>query len=443
MSSTAATGGGLLALLLRRGLDVRAAELPALLAAFGCALCMFASYAVLRPVRETFGITSGLATLPALFWGTFVVMLLIQPLYGWMVSRLDRTVALPRIYALFAAMIMGFWLWFQLQADHTWIARAYFIWVSVFNLFVVAVFWSLMADVFDRGQAARLFGSITAGISCGGLLGPLLAGLLARPLGTVNLLPVSAVLLLVAAALLRRVMRWHRAQVATGAAVPVAATRAAAGSDVDAALHGSAWAAFGQVARSPFLLGIAVFVLLLTAVNTVLYFEQQRLVAVTYSEPDARTAFFAGLDFWVQVASLLAQLLLFSRLQRWFGFGITLALVPALMIAAFAVFAAQPGFGMIVAAMFLRRVGEYGLVRPGRDMLYTAVSRAEKYKAKNLIDTFVYRGGDALSASGFAWLMAASAGWPAAAGLAGLGLSILWLAVAAWLARRFALLRRA
>ena len=160
-------------------------------------VCVFFMFPllVLRPIRETMGITSGVSTLPALFWGTFVVMLAVQPVYGWLTSRFRRSAFLPWVYLFFVLNILGFYVWFNAQADHTWIARVYFVWLSVFNLFVVAVFWSLMADVFNREQAGRLFGFIAAGISLGGLAGPFLVQLLAERLGTINLLPISAGLL--------------------------------------------------------------------------------------------------------------------------------------------------------------------------------------------------------------------------------------------------------
>ena len=142
-------------------------ELPGLLAAFATVFAMFSSYSILRPIRETMGLTSGVETLPALFWGTFIAMLAAQPLYGWLTSRFRRSTFLPWIYLFFIVNILGFYAWFNVQDDHTWIARVYFIWVSVFNLFVVAVFWSLMADVFTREQAGRLFGFIAAGLEPG------------------------------------------------------------------------------------------------------------------------------------------------------------------------------------------------------------------------------------------------------------------------------------
>ena len=211
--------------LLRRLVVLQPGEAPALLASFCMLLCMFSSYTILRPVRDALGVTSGLEKIPYLFWGVFVVMLLLQPVYGWLTSRFPRTVFVPWVYGFFAANLVGFYLWFHVQGDHTWIARTYFVWVSVFNLFVVATFWSLMADVFTREQAGRVFGFIWAGASTGGLIGPLIAHELAVPLGAINLLPISAVLLLLSLVFMAQIVRWQRRQrsvAAADAAAPAA-----------------------------------------------------------------------------------------------------------------------------------------------------------------------------------------------------------------------------
>jgi len=370
-------------------INARPHELGGALAAFLCAFALFSSYSILRPIRETMGLTSGLETLPALFWGTFVAMLLAQPAYGWLTSRYRRSVFLPWVYLFFIANIVGFHAWFNLQADHTWIARAYFIWVSVFVLFVVAVFWSLMADVFSREQAGRLFGFVAAGLSLGGLFGPFLGKQLAQPLGTINLLLVSAALLAAALGLMLLVLRWHRRH----------GENTAAGADRDERLGGHVLAAFRQVARSPYLALVAVFVLCLTWASTFLYLEQQAMVAEAFASRDERTEFFSTIDFWVQAGSLVMQLFVFGRLYRWFGFRLLIVAVPLLMMIGYAALAAVPTFAVLIGVMMVRRIGEYSIARPARDTLYTVVSREEKYKAKSLIDTFVYRGGDATSAS--------------------------------------------
>jgi ATP:ADP antiporter, AAA family len=415
--------------LLRRLVVLQPGEAPALLGAFATLFCMFSSYTILRPVRDAFGITSGLDKIPYLFWGVFAVMLLLQPVYGWLTSRFPRTVFLPWVYAFFAANLLIFYVWFRVQDDHTWIARTYFVWVSVFNLFVVAAFWSLMADVFNKEQAGRLFGFIWAGASTGGLVGPALDNQLAVPLGAVNLLPISAGLLLLSLVFMAQVIRWQRRE---ATAPPPGVERAP---NEEGALGGSVWAAFVQVVRSPYLLGIAAFVMLMTWVSTFLYLEQQAFVAKAFHNADQRAAFFGGIDFWVQAASLTIQLLLFGRLFKWLGLTAILAAVPVIMTAGYAIFATAPGFMLLVVVFAVRRVGDYALTRPCRDALFTVVTREEKYKAKSLIDTFVYRGGDALSGSLYKGLTGMGAG-PAAIGWLGALTSAVWTVLALALGRK-------
>jgi ATP:ADP antiporter, AAA family len=413
--------------LLRRLVVLQPGEAPALLASFATLLCMFSSYTILRPVRDALGITSGLEKIPYLFWAVFVVMLLLQPVYGWLTSRFPRTVFLPWVYGFFTANLLAFYVWFHVAADHTWIARSYFVWVSVFNLFVVAAFWSLMADVFTREQAGRLFGFIWAGASTGGLIGPSIANRLAVPLGAINLLPISAVLLALSLIFMRQVIRWQRAQIAAAASAPGDAAEQRS----DQPLGGGVWAAFTEVVRSPYLLGITVFVLLMTWVSTFLYLEQQAFVAKVFTSADERARFFAGIDFWVQAASLFIQLLLFGRLFKWVGLKAMLVSVPLIMTAGYALFALAPSFMVLVVVYAVRRVGDYSLTRPCRDSLFTVVSREEKYKAKSLIDTFVYRGGDATSGSLYKALVSGLGAGPSAIGWLGALISALW-AVLAW-----------
>ncbi|HEX3951182.1 MAG TPA: MFS transporter [Steroidobacteraceae bacterium] len=408
-----------LATVVHRLVVVQPEELPALLAAFATLFCMFSSYTILRPIRDTMGITSGVEKLPYLFWGTFIAMLAIQPVYGWLTSRLRRPVFLPWVYAFFTANLLAFYLWFNLQQDHTWIARTYFVWVSVFNFFIVAVFWSLMADVFTREQAGRMFGFIAAGASTGGLVGPLVASRLAVPLGTINLLLISATLLAGSLFFMKRVIHWHR-HYGSGAR----------GVEVDTPLGGHVLAAFHQVIRSPYLLGIALFVILLSWVSTFLYLEQQAFVAKVFTTRDERTRFFSDVDFWVQTFSLITQLFVFGRLFKWKGLRPMLVSVPLLMTAGYAVFALVPTFAVLVGVYAVRRVGEYAITRPCRDSLYTVCTREEKYKAKSLIDTFIYRGGDATSASMFQLLTGGLGLGPSGVGWAGACVSAIWLAIA-------------
>ena len=408
-----------LATLVHRLVVVQPEELPALLAAFATLFCMFSSYTILRPIRDTMGITSGVENLPYLWWGTFIAMLALQPVYGWLTSRFRRPVFLPWVYAFFTANLLAFYFWFNLQQDHTWIARTYYVWVSVFNFFIVAVFWSLMADVFTREQAGRMFGFIAAGASTGGLVGPLIASRLAVPLGTINLLLISAVLLASSLFFMKRVIHWQR-HFGSGAR----------GADVDTPLGGHFLAAFHQVLRSPYLLGIALFVVLLSWVSGFLYLEQQAFVAKVFATRDERTRFFSDVDFWVQAFSLVTQLFLFGRLYKWVGLRALLVSVPLIMTAGYAIFALLPTFAVLVGVLAVRRVGEYAITRPSRDSLYTVCTREEKYKAKSLIDTFIYRGGDATGASVYQLLTGVFGFGPAGIGWVGAAISALWMMLA-------------
>jgi ATP:ADP antiporter, AAA family len=421
--------------LLRRLVVLQPGEAPALLASFATLLCTFSSYAILRPVRDALGVTSGLETLPALFWAVFIAMLLLQPLYGWLTSRLPRSVFLPWVYLFFAANLIGFWFWFRLQADHTWIARCYFVWVSVFNLFILAAFWGLMADVFTREQAGRLFGFIWAGASSGGVIGPYIDRKLAVPFGTVNLLLLSAGLLLIALVFMRLVIRWQHHQGAQSARTQAAAPDSGPVAHGMRGVGGGVFAAFAQVARSPYLLGIAIFVLLMTWVNTFFYLEQQAFVAKAFASTNQRTHFFASIDLYVQIASLAMQFLLFSRLYRWFGMRALLACVPVMMTAGYALYALAPAFMVLVIVYAVRRVADYAITRPCRDALFTVVSRQEKYQAKSLIDTFAYRGGDATSGSLHKLLVDGLGAGHSAVGWIGALISAVWTVLALALGR--------
>jgi AAA family ATP:ADP antiporter len=258
------------------------------------------------------------------------------------------------------------------------------------------------------------------------LAGPLLAGRLAVPLGTINLLPISAAFLIASLLCMRRVLRWH-----------CQPRPDSTGVESDVRLGGNILAAFQQVIRSPYLLGIALFVILLSWVSTFLYLEQQRFVAHVFTSRDARTRFFSNVDFWVQCLSLVTQLALFGRLFRWIGQRAMLASVPLLMIAGYLLFALIPSFPVLVVVFGLRRVGEYAITRPCRDSLFTVCTREEKYKAKSLIDTFVYRGGDATSASAYKLLTGGLGLGPVGVGWAGALISALWLLLALVLGKSY------
>ncbi|MCD9123521.1 NTP/NDP exchange transporter [Cupriavidus sp. UGS-1] len=431
-------------------LGIRPGEHAAVIAAFAFFFCLFASYFMLRPVRETMGIAGGVQNLQWLFTATFVVMLAAIPLYGLCSARLPRRRFVPWVYAFFIANLLAFALATRARPDDVWLARVFYVWLSVFNLFVVSVAWSLMADVFRPEQARRLFPVIAAGASVGGLAGPLLSGWLVGPIGLTGLMLLSAVLLAATLPGCAWLFRW-RARAGAGAGAD-AGTRAIARGDGapigDAAPHahaarddprnpigGGLLAGLTLIARSRYLLGIALFVILLSTASTFLYFEQARLVAETFPDRTEQTRVFSALDAIVQAATIAIQLFFSGRVARRYGVTALLTVVPLAVAFGFVLLAIWPVFGVLAGVMVLRRVGEYALVRPGREMLFTVVDAETKYKAKNVIDTMVYRAGDAVSA----WVKTgidALAGHPAVVAVTGAVLALVWGLLGWWLGRR-------
>ncbi|HZF20670.1 MAG TPA: MFS transporter [Burkholderiales bacterium] len=404
-------------------------ELGPSLWSFGCFFCVLCGYYVLRPLRDEMGVESGVENLPWLFSATFAAMCAVVPLFGFAASRLPRRGLVLWTYLFFVANVLVFYALFERGVAPSAVARVFFVWVSVFNLFVVSLFWSLMADLFRPAQAARLFGFISAGGSCGALAGPTLTAVLAAPLGTANLLLVSAAFLALALVCIRALVR--------------GAERSASGRP-DAAppdsIGGTTWSGIAVIARSPYLLGIVAYVLLYTVLMGFAYLELARLVSETYRDSAQRTALFAQVDLAVNVLTLLGQLFLVSRLVEKLGVGAALALLPLLGLIGFAVIGIAPTLAVLVAFQVLRRAADYAVARPAREMLFTVLGREAKYKSKNFIDTVVFRGGDTVSG----WVYAALKG--VGLGIAGLAAAaipgtILWLAVGLWLGARHARLK--
>ncbi|UQY36286.1 MFS transporter [Pseudomonas fulva] len=375
---------------LARALNAQPGELIAALAGFALFFCLFSGYFMLRPIRESMGIQAGVDNLQWLFTATFVVMLAAVPLFAWLNSRVPRIQFIDWVYGFFCLNLLGFALAFSLMADSLWLARTFYVWISVYNLFVVSVAWSLMADVFDAPQAKRLFAFIAAGASVGGLTGPALSALLVGSIGASGLALLAALLLAAALALKHYLMRWRER---AGAGRPGACLTESPRRPV----AGNPFSGMTRVFTSSYLLGICAFVILLATVTTFLYFEQARLVAELFPDRDEQVRVFGLIDFVVQAGALLAQLFITGRVAQRLGVRSLLAAVPMLMGVGFVALALAPTFAVLAGLMIVRRIGEYAFVRPGREMLFAPLDAESKYKAKNFIDTVVYRGGDALS----------------------------------------------
>jgi AAA family ATP:ADP antiporter len=399
---------------LQQLVDVETGEARAMLWAFSYFFSLLCSYYILRPVRDEMGISGGVENLQWLFTGTFLAMLAMVPLFGWLTSRYKRSTFLPSVYVFFITCLLLFYALFSSDVSAVWVARAFFIWVSVFNLFVVSVFWSFMADIFTNRQAQRLFGFIAAGGTAGALLGPAMTTMLVKPLGPENMLLLSAALLGWAILCIRRLTTWRSAQ---------ADHASDSENSPERPLGGSLLAGIRLVLQSPYLLGIALLMLLFTTLATFLYFQQAQIIRDSFADPAERTAVFAAIDFAVNLLTVLIQLFLTGRLVRWLGLPWTLAMIPLLLGLGFMALALSPVLAVLVVVQVIRRAGNYAIMRPSREMLFVVLGREEKYKAKNFIDTTVYRGGDAVSAwiytglrslglglSGIAWLAVPLAG---------------------------------
>lgn len=410
---------------LSRAVPVRRSELPGLIGAFLYFFCLLCSYYILRPVRDEMGVQGGVENLQWLFTATFVAMIAAVPLFAALASRFPRQRLLPAVYGFFIACIAGFWLWMESGTAVTWAARAFFVWLSVFNLFVVSVFWSFMADLFDDGQATRLFGAIAAGGSAGAILGPGITTLLVQQIGPANLLPLAALVLALTLPCIAGLTRWaHRR--GDGGARPDGNERP---------LGGTILEGVRAVADSRYLIGICIFIWLYTTLATFLYFAQANILEEAIPDSGDRTSVFAAIDLATNTLTVGIQIFVTARLVHWLGLGRALALVPMVVAAGFVVLAAAPVLAAIATFQVLRRAGNYALAKPGREMLFTVVPRMEKYKAKNFIDTVIYRGGDAIAGWVFAGLSAVGLGLQGIS-LAAVPLAVLWAYTGYRLGRR-------
>ena len=393
---------------------------------FAYFFCLLAGYYVLRPLRDEMAIVGGVRNLQWLFTATFAVMLAAVPLFGALVARLPRQRFIPLVYHFFVLNIAIFWLLLMVGAEKQTVARVFFVWISVFNLFAVSVFWSFMSDLFSSEQGKRLFGFIAAGGSAGALLGPLLTVWLAVPLGPVNLLIVAALLLEGAVLCASRLER-------AALTAPENKPAASASASPDRETLGGGWLdGFALLFRSPYLGGIALWVFLLSLAGTFLYFEQAHIVASASDDPAVRTRIFATIDLTVGILTILVQCLATGRLIKRYGVGPAAAFLPMVFGIGFAVLAFSPVLLVVIGFQALQRTANFALSNPAREILFTVLTREEKYKSKNIIDILVFRGADTICG----WLFTTLRG-------AGLELSAIALATvpiaAGWFALALAL----
>lgn len=368
---------------------VASEDLPKLATSVVSFTLLLASYYILRPVRDALAATLGADSIKYLSSAVFVVMLLIVPVFGWLFVRVPRPRLVPGLFAFFIVNLCIFACAFGRYGGEgpigAWWSRAFFVWVTVFNMFAVSVFWSRMAEVWSEPQSRRYFGIVSAGGSLGGLAGPLLARTFAANVAITGLVWISAALLsgaLIALSLLAR--------------SPAAATGASAAKVSEptalAVLRGL-W----LIGRTPFLAGIAALVSLGSFLGMIVYIEMARLVAATFPSAVARTTFYSTRDLWVNGGAFVLQLVLLGQITRRFGVGPALVAAGAVLLAAFVALGFDPTLAALTGVSVILRCAEFGLAKPSRDMLFTVVPPAAKYQSKNVIDTALYRGSDMVS----------------------------------------------
>jgi ATP:ADP antiporter, AAA family len=425
MSERGTASDGFLYPLLRRLIDVRREEVAALAWSWLYIFAVLSAYYVMRPIRDQMGLAGGVQNLQWLFTGTLIGMIALNVPYSYLVKTLPRTRFIPISYRFFAANILIFAavLYVADVGETVWVGRIFFIWISIFNLFVVSVFWALLVDIFSSEQGKRLFGFIAAGATLGAIVGSGITASLATHVEVTYLLVASVLFLELALFAVR-----HLSQLAPQLdAEPASST--------DQPVGGNVLAGLTHPFKSAYLLNVSLFILLFAITATLLYFQQAEIVRQNFADPGAQTAFFATIDLAVNCLTLGMQLFLTGRILRYFGIALTLAFLPALTLFGFATLAFVPALSALVVFQILRRSGDYAIARPAREVLYTAVAREDRYKAKNFIDTVVYRAGDQVGAWSYKLFEWIGFGGVQIA-LAAIVLSALWLLNGLWLGRR-------
>ncbi len=431
--------------LLRKMVDVRPNEIRALLLACAFNFVILASYYVIRPIRDDIGATGGIATLPWMYSGTLAAMLAANAAFSAIVARMSRRRFLPLAYRFFIANLVLFYILMRTltPTQNVWVGRAFFVWVSVFNLFVVTLFWAFMTDVFNPEQAKRLFAFISVGGSLGAIAGPLFTAALVRQLGAANLLLVTAALLEIAP----WCVKFFPTPPPSLNLAPAPNLRSSPNDErreqekemeeaqSEQPIGGGILAGISHVIRSPYLIGICVFMLFHAITNTIVYFQQADLAGSQFHDRAARMTFFAQLDLAVNTLTILGQLLITGRLLKWFGVGVTLAFLPVLSVIGFLAVGLLPTLTLLAIFQVLRRAGNFAVTRPAREVLFTVLRREDKYKAKSFIDTFVYRLGDQVGAWSYPLLTWLGLGLNGIS-LVAAPLAAVWCGLSIWLGKR-------
>lgn len=418
--------------LISRAVTVKPEELKALVISCLFFFLILCAYYIIRPIRSEMVIANGVDNIHWLMLMTLGVLIAITPLFGWVTTRFRTRQFLSYSTLFFASHLVIFFFLFNVEERSINTSRAFFIWVNAFSMFIVSLFWSFMNDIYSRRQSKRLFAFIAAGGTAGAITGPIITTSLVKLMGLAPLLLISAVILGISIFCISWLSRWENESYE----IELCDIELNSIVDRKEALKGGIFDAFLLIAKSPYLIGICFFIALYAMSITFVQIQQAKIVEQTFSDPAIRTQLFSSIDFASNVIALIFQLFLTSRLIQKAGYRFTLMLVPVGITIGFGIIATMPMLAVMVVVDVFRRSGDYAIMKPAREMLFTVLSREEKYKAKNFIDTAILRGGDSVSA--LAYFGVRSAGITAG-GIAGISviLGISWCAMAFWLSGQY------
>ncbi len=411
-------------------------EIPALLWSFAYFFCLLAAYYILRPVRDEMGVLSGAQKLPWLFSAVFVTMLAVIPIFGWFAGHFPIRRLLPTVYGFFVVNLLAFFVALQSGFGLQAIGPIFFVWLSVFNLFVVSVFWSFMADVFPTDAARRLFGCISAGGSLGAITGPFITAMAVKGVGVQGLLLVAGMFLLLAVGCIMALLKWYHAH----HGIDLGNTHLSSAKDLDAASP-SLWVGVIRIVRSPYLRGIALYLMCYSVLSTFLYSQQTILIPEVMPNSEDRIQLFASVDLGINVLAFTLQFFAIGWLLTRFGVVVMLAVMPIVSLIGFGIFGLATVLPVLIGFGVLRRAGEFSITKPTRESLFTVVPREEKYQAKNVIDTVVHRGADTTGTGIVSMLHTWGMGLSHMA-FAAMPIALLWLGTGLWLGRRHEHIRR-
>lgn len=389
------------------------------------------SYYVLRPLRDEMSMELGVGQLQENFLTVFLVMLGLVPLFGWLTRRFHRGVLLPWIYIFFIFNLLIFYFVFEAKGyQSALVARVFFTWVSVYNLFVVSVFWSFMADILKTEQAARLNGLISAGGTLGALVGPFITALLIEPLGAKNLILLSAGFLAFATICLKQ-LTGEKKELVERKVEGKLGNQEFRGQGFE----GPIFSGLNEIFKSQYLSGICLFLIFYTILSTFLYGISTDLMPKAVVDPTERTKLLAQIDLAVNGVTLVTQFFIFNKIMARFGRLWGLLYLPIISAVGFLIFGWNQTLSVLIVFGVLRRSGEFSISKPTRETLFNVLPTEQKYRAKNVIDTLFHRTGDVLSVFVFGFFHDRIGGMGEIAFIAAV-VSVLWIINGLWLGRR-------